>query len=111
MKRNKTIILLITLAAVICCTQTAVAETRNATCDVVKKGDKAKKGTGECTFTEDQGRVTLVLRNNKKVLLVPGKKVNKYKDKDDHIVVRSTVNGDDILFKWEHQGITVHFLD
>ena len=111
MKRNKTIILLITLAAVICCTQTAVAETRRATCDVVKKGETAKKGSGECTFTEDQGRVTIVLRNDKKILLIPGKKHDRYKDKDDHVVARSTVNGGDILFKWEHQGITVHFLD
>ena len=111
MKRYKTTLLLIALAAVTCFAQTALAETRKANCDVVKKGEKAKKGSGECTFSEDQGRVTLVLRNDKKILLVPGKKVNKYKDKDDHIVVRSTVNGDGILFKWEHQGITVTFLD
>lgn len=111
MKRYKTTLLLIALAAVTCFAQTALAETRNANCDVVKKGEKAKKGSGECTFSEDQGRVTLVLRNDKKILLVPGKKVNKYKDKEDHIVVRSTVNGDGILFKWEHQGITVTFLD
>ena len=111
MKSRKTLILLVTLAAMTCMIQTAAAETRQANCDVVKKGEKAKKGSGECTFTEDQRRVTLVLRNNKKILLVPGKKVNKYKDKEDHIVVRSTVNGDGILFKWEHQGITVSFLD
>lgn len=109
--KRKTTLILIALAALACMAQPAMAETRRANCDVVKKGDTAKKGSGECTFSEDQGRVTLVLRNDKKILLVPGKKVNKYKDKDDHIVVRSTVNGDDILFKWEHQGITVSFLD
>ncbi|MEE4219471.1 MAG: hypothetical protein V2I48_17800 [Xanthomonadales bacterium] len=111
MKRRKTSLILIALVALACIAHPAMAETRKANCDVVKKGEKAKKGSGECTFSEDQGRVTLVLRNDKKILLVPGKKVNKYKDKDDHIVVRSTVNGDDILFKWEHQGITVSFLD
>ena len=111
MKRYKTTLLLIAVVVMTCFAQTAVAETRKAYCDVVKKGEKANKGTGECTFSEDQGRVTLVLRNDKKILLVPGKKVNKYKDKDDHIVVRSDVNEDDILFKWEHQGITVSFLD
>jgi hypothetical protein len=89
-------------------TQTATADTAEATCEVRKDGEAKAGQSGACTFSQRQGYVDISLRNGESWNLTPGDAANQYRDQKGNKVVR-TVEGQDHVYKWPNRKITVRF--
>jgi hypothetical protein len=89
-------------------TQTASADTAEATCEVRKDGEAKAGQSGACTFSQRQGYVDISLRNGESWNLKPGEGANQYRDQKGNKVVR-TVEGQDHVYKWPNKKITVRF--
>lgn len=87
----------------------AHADSVEADCVMHKKGEKAKQGTGPCTFSQRQGYIDITLKNGKTFNLKPGKKTGRYKDQEGHTVVRMEETASSVKFKWEHANIVVNW--
>jgi hypothetical protein len=88
--------------------QTASADTAEATCEVRKDGEVKAGQSGACTFSQRQGYVDISLRNGESWSLTPGDAANQYRDQKGNKVVR-TVEGQDHVYKWPNKKITVRF--
>ena len=87
------------------------ADTRDATCDVRKDGDKQKGKSGPCTFSQRQGYIDIDLKNGDTVALRPADKANHFKDQHGNKVVRTQSGGSNQTFKWEngkHINVTLY---
>jgi hypothetical protein len=89
-------------------TQTASADTAEATCEVRKDGEAKAGQSGACSFSQRQGYVDISLRNGESWNLMPGDAANQYRDQKGNKVVR-TVEGQDHVYKWPNKKITVRF--
>ena len=89
---------------------TAVADTTNATCEVREKGKDLYNESGDCSYSQRQGNVSIRLRNGEEYTLRPGNKSNHYKDQKGRDVKRK-IEGDDHVYNWNHRHITVSFDD
>ena len=97
--------------SIIVCIQTARADTRDATCEVRKDGDKQKGKSGPCTFGQRQGYIDIDLKNGDTVALRPADKANHFKDQHGNKVVRTQSGGSYQAFKWEngkHINVTLY---
>ena len=93
------------------CTQAARADTRDATCEVRKDGDKQKGKSGPCTFGQRQGYIDIDLKNGDTVALRPADNANHFKDQHGNKVVRTQSGGSTQTFKWEngkHINVTLY---
>jgi len=93
------------------CTQAARADTRDATCEVRKDGDKQKGKSGPCTFGQRQGYIDIDLKNGDTVALRPADKSNHFRDQHGNKVVRTQSGGSSQAFKWEngkHINVTLN---
>ena len=79
--------------------------------EAVKKGEKAKKGTGPCKISTRDGLIDIELKNGRTFNLKPTQKDNVYKDQEGKKVVRSEESTKSTRFKWDHAGITVTWKD
>lgn len=84
------------------------ADTTDAMCEAREHGDERKKASGECSFSQRQGFVTIRLRNGETWELSPADKANVFRDQKGKKVVRS-MEGYNHVYKWEHKMITVSF--
>ena len=84
------------------CTQAVRADTRDATCEVRKDGDKQKGKSGPCTFGQRQGYIDIDLKNGDTVALRPADKADHFKDQHGNKVVRTQSGGSSQAFKWEN---------
>jgi hypothetical protein len=97
--------------AIAVCTQAAQADTREATCEVRKDGEKQKGKSGTCTFGQRQGYIDIDLKNGNTVALRPADKANHFKDQYGNKVVRTQSSGNYQAFKWEngkHINVTLN---
>ncbi len=108
--KSSTVLSAVALAlAITVCTQTVRADTRDATCEVRKGGDKQKGRSGPCTFGQRQGYIDIDLKNGDTFSLSPvGNGPDRYKDRKGNKVTRSsTASG--MEFRWEggtHLSVT-----
>ncbi len=101
--KTSTVLAVITLAfSITVCSQTARADTQDATCEVRKDGDKQKGKSGPCTFGQRQGYIDIDLKNGDTVALRPANQANHFKDQHGHKVVRTQSGGSSQTFKWEN---------
>ena len=77
------------------------ADSREATCEVRKDGDKQKGKSGACTFGQRQGYIDIDLRNGDTLSLSPTNQANHFKDQKGNKVVRTGTGGDRQEYKWE----------
>lgn len=89
----------------------AQADSIQADCVMVKKGEKAKQGTGPCKIYTRDGLIDIELKNGRTFNLKPTKKENVYKDQEGKKVVRTEESTRSTKFKWDHAGITVTWKD
>jgi len=110
--KTSTVLSAVALAlSIAVCTQTAQADTRDATCEVRKDGDKQKGKSGPCTFGQRQGYIDIDLKNGDTVALSPANNANHFKDQRGNKVVRTQSNGNYQAFKWEngkHINVTLN---
>ena len=83
-------------------TPAARADTREATCEVRKDGEKQKGKSGPCTFGQRQGFIDIDLKNGNTVALRPADKANHFKDQYGNKVVRTQSGGNYQAFKWDN---------
>ena len=88
--------------AITVCTPAAYADTREATCEVRKDGDKQKGKSGPCTFGQRQGYIDIDLKNGDTVSLSPANQANHFKDQHGNKVVRTQSGANSQTFKWEN---------
>jgi hypothetical protein len=84
------------------CTPAAQADTREATCEVRKDGDKQKGKSGPCTFGQRQGYIDIDLKNGDTVSLSPANQANHFKDRHGNKVVRTQSGASSQTFKWDN---------
>jgi len=110
--KTSTVLSAVALAlSIAVCTQTAQADTRDATCEVRKDGDKQKGKSGPCTFGQRQGYIDIDLKNGDTVALSPANNANHFKDQRGNKVVRTQSSGNYQAFKWEngkHINVTLN---
>jgi len=110
--KTSTVLSAVALAlSIAVCTQTARADTRDATCEVRKDGDKQKGKSGPCTFGQRQGYIDIDLKNGDTVALSPANNANHFKDQRGNKVVRTQSSGNYQAFKWEngkHINVTLN---
>ena len=110
--KTSTVMTAVALALTITvCTQTARADTRDATCEVRKDGDKQKGKSGPCTFAQRQGYIDIDLKNGDTVALRPANNANHFKDQHGNKVVRTQSAGSSQAFKWasgKHINVTLN---
>ena len=87
---------------------TVRADTTDAMCEAYEHGDKRKNASGECSFSQRQGYVTIRLRNGESLDLSPADKPNVFRDQKGKKVVRK-MDGYNHVYKWEHKTINVSF--
>lgn len=93
------------------CTQAARADTRDATCEVRKDGDKQKGKSGPCTFGQRQGYIDIDLKNGDTIRLSPAGNPNHYRDQHGNKVTRKEAGTTAMSLKWEngkHIEVTWH---
>ena len=91
-------------------TGAALADSMEADCDVRERGEKKKKQSGSCLFSQRQGFIDIRLNNGKTYSLSPQQnKAGVYKDQDGKNVKRTEAGGNMHKYKWEHRNITVNF--
>jgi hypothetical protein len=79
----------------------------NAQCHVREKGKDKKKKSGECTVTETDGNIWILLKNGESITLKPGKKKEHFRDQRDKVAKRSYEAGV-AVYKWEKKTIKVN---
>jgi hypothetical protein len=84
------------------CPPAAQADTREATCEVRKDGDKQKGKSGPCTFGQRQGYIDIDLKNGDTVSLSPANQANHFKDRHGNKVVRTQAGANSQTFKWDN---------
>ena len=98
----------IVLAAIAAFSMNATAEGK-AFCEVKKSGDKAKKATGHCEYSDMGDRVMINLANGENYTLTRKKdKKNAFKDQKGNGVHRDIKKNGTHFYKWEHKNITVY---
>lgn len=102
--------MLVTLAAAFGLSSAVLADSTNATCKVREKGNDLYNESGDCSYSQRQGNVTIRLRNGETYDLRPGSKSDHYKDQKGRDVKRK-ISGDDHEYNWNHRHITVSFDD
>jgi len=102
MKTSSVLSAIVFSVAITVCTQAAQADTREATCEVRKDGDKQKGKSGPCTFGQRQGYVDIDLKNGDTVSLKPANQANHFKDQHGNKVVRTQSGAHSQTFKWEN---------
>ena len=101
--KTSTVLSAVALAlSITVCTQTARADTRDATCEVRKDGDKQQGKSGHCTFGQRQGYIDIDLKNGDTVALRPANNPDHFKDQHGNKVVRTQSGGNSQVFKWEN---------
>lgn len=86
-----------------------VAAGDKAFCEVKKSGDKAKKATGHCDYSEHGDQVMIKLANDEHYTLTKKKdKKNGFKDQNGNGVHREMKKNGTHFYKWEHKNITVY---
>ena len=78
----------------------ALADTRQADCEVSKNGSRWKGASGTCSISQRQGYVTIRLRNGDSYELRPSRTADQFRDQRNNKVVRSST-GDGQQFRWE----------
>ena len=80
-----------------------------AFCDVKKSGDKAKKATGHCDYSDQGDTVMIKLANGEQYTLTKKKdKKNAFKDQKGNGVHRDMKKNGTHFYKWDHKNITVY---
>jgi len=102
MKTSTVLSAIVFSVAVTVCGPAAQADTRDATCEVRKDGDKQKGKSGPCTFGQRQGYIDIDLKNGDTVSLSPGNNANHYRDQKGNKVVRTQSSANSQTFKWEN---------
>jgi hypothetical protein len=101
MKASVTIASAILALAAVLSIQVALADTRQANCEVRKDGEKKKGKSGTCTFGQRQGYIDIDLRNGDVYNLRPGNQPDHFKDQKGNKVVRTNSGNNTQEFKWE----------
>jgi len=102
MKTSTVLSAIVFSVAVTVCAPAAQADTRDATCEVRKDGDKQKGKSGPCTFGQRQGYIDIDLKNGDTVSLKPANQANHFKDQHGNKVVRTQSSANSQTFKWEN---------
>ena len=80
-----------------------------AFCEVKKDGEKAKKATGHCEYSDQGDTVMIKLANDETWTLTRKKdKKNGFKDQKGNGVHREMKKNGTHFYKWEHRNITVY---
>lgn len=79
----------------------------NAQCHVKEKGKDKKKKSGECTVTEADGNIWILLKNGESITLKPGKKAEHFRDQRNKVAKRRYEAGV-AVYKWEKKTIRVN---
>jgi hypothetical protein len=110
MKTSTVLSAIVFSLAITVCTSAAYADTRDATCDVRKDGDKQQGKSGPCTFGQRQGYIDIDLKNGDTVSLKPANQANHFKDQHGNKVVRTQSGANSQQFKWENgKHVSVKF--
>ena len=80
----------------------AQADSREATCQLKKDGEKMKGKSGPCTFGQRQGYITIDLKNGDVVELRPGNGPDQYKDQNGNKVRRTDSSSSEQAFRWDN---------
>lgn len=99
----------IAVLAVTAWSQSALADTAAATCEVRKEGEKKQGASGACDFSERQGYISINLRNGDNVELRPADKANHFKDQKGNKVVRTATGANTQEYRWDHRKVIVTF--
>ena len=102
MKTSTVLSAIVFSMAVTVCAPAAQADTRDATCEVRKDGDKQQGKSGPCTFGQRQGYIDIDLKNGDTVSLKPTDQANHFKDQHGKKVVRTQSGANSQKFKWEN---------
>jgi hypothetical protein len=102
MKTSTVLSAIVFSLAITVCTSAAYADTREATCDVRKDGDKQQGKSGPCTFGQRQGHIDIDLKNGDTVSLSPANQANHFKDRHGNKVVRTQSSANSQAFRWEN---------
>ena len=102
MKTSTVLSAIVFSMAVTVCAPAAQADTRDATCEVRKDGDKQQGKSGPCTFGQRQGYIDIDLKNGDTVSLKPADQANHFKDQHGKKVVRTQSGANSQKFKWEN---------
>ena len=102
MKTSTVLSAIVFSIAVTVCAPAAQADTRDATCEVRKDGDKQQGKSGPCTFGQRQGYIDIDLKNGDTVSLKPADQANHFKDQHGKKVVRTQSGANSQKFKWEN---------
>jgi hypothetical protein len=94
----------ISLAAIAAMTQSARADTSNATCRFYKNNEKIQNASGPCLFSQRQGHISIELRGGNTVKLSPRNKADQFKDQNDNKVDRTGTYGSTQVFKWRDKN-------
>lgn len=113
MNNMSMVLSVLVLAAVAAISQSAWADTSDATCRFYKNGDKDQKRSGPCTFSQRQGNISIDLDSGDTIKLSPRNKADQFKDQDGDKVVRSGSYGNTQVFKWDDKNkkLIVNFND
>jgi len=109
MKSNLIYLVLLAALAGLAMPTPVLSDQARADCDVRHKGDKLKKQSGPCEFSQRQGYIDITLNNGKTVSLRPGGQSNTFTDQDGKNVKRTEANGNMHKYKWKHRSLTVRF--
>lgn len=92
-------------------TNTAVADTVNARCDVYPKGEDRATSSGSCTFSQRQGAVSIQLKNGKRYELTPaGDGPGNYRDQNGRAAYRQAGLGDKgQIYRLANESIYVYW--
>jgi hypothetical protein len=92
-------------------TDTALADTVNARCDVYPKGQDRATSSGSCTFSQRQGAVSIQLKNGKRYDLAPaGDRPGNYRDQNGREAYRQEGLGDrGQIYRLANESIYVYW--
>lgn len=92
-------------------TDTALADTVNARCDVYPKGEDRATSSGSCTFSQRQGAVSIQLKNGKRYELTPaGDGPGNYRDQNGRAAYRQAGLGDKgQIYRLANESIYVYW--
>ena len=102
MKTSRLAVLSMLSVTVIGWSGTAQADSREATCQMKKDGEKVKGKSGPCTFGQRQGYITIDLKNGDVVELRPGNGPDQYKDQNGNKVRRTDSSSSEQAFRWDN---------
>ncbi len=90
--------------------QTVFADSTRANCEFTKSGDRVNNASGDCTFSQRRGNISITLRNGDNYELRAGNG-NYYTDQNGNNVERREERGGVTQYKWNNKNIRVSFND